>query len=175
MSADWGRVDFWLSDERWVPWDDERSNGRMAAEKLTDHVTGSMWRPPWQPGMTPEASAVEYEKQLERIFNGRRPDLVLLGTGADGHTASLFPGSAALEEQERLYVSNIIPETGEARLTATYPLLWNTSHIFVLATGIGKAEAVRASFAGSTPAGRIAEGNALIEWHLDPEAASLLS
>ncbi len=171
---DWSRVDFWLSDERWVAWDDERSNGNMAMTELVDHVGGKFHRPTFD-GTTPEVSAAAYEESLRSVFEDRRPDLVLLGVGEDGHTASLFPGSRALKERSRCFVSNVIPETGEHRLTATYPLLWSASHLLVLAVGENKAIAVADSFAGVTPAGKIAEGEAVVEWHLDQGAASQLS
>jgi 6-phosphogluconolactonase len=170
----WDRVDAWLSDERWVPPDHERSNGRMAAEALMDHVAARFHRPRWSELMEPEDSAAHYEATIRSLHEGR-PDLVLLGVGADGHTASLFPGSAALSETQRWIVANEIPETGERRLTATYPLLWLARRLLVISTGETKAEATRDSFAGTTPAGRIAEGEAEVEWHVDRAAASLVS
>lgn len=171
----WDNVDVWLSDERWVPHDDERSNGRMAIETLIDHVGSRFERPRWSELMEPGDSAAFYEATLRSIHNGRLPDLVLLGMGGDGHTASLFPGSAALDEERRWYVGNVIPDTGESRLTATYPMLWTARHLMVITSGESKAQALRDSFAGTTPAGRIAEGDAEVEWHVDTTAASLLS
>jgi len=170
----WDRVDAWLSDERWVPPDHERSNGRMAAEALLDHVGASFHRPRWSELMDAADSAAHYEAAIRSIHEDR-PDLILLGVGEDGHTASLFPGSTALDEDQRWIVANRIPETGEERLTATYPLLWHARMLLVIATGESKAEAVRDSFSGGTPAGRLAEGEAEVEWHLDRAAASLLS
>lgn len=171
----WGRVDAWMSDERWVPGDDERSNGRMCAETLMDHVDARFVRPRWSEFMTPADSAAHYEATLRSIHDDRRPDLVLLGMGEDGHTASLFPGSAALEEDARWFVANRIPDTGEPRLTATYPLLWASHRLLVIVVGEQKAPALRDSFDGTTPAGRIGEGKAEVEWHVDRTAASLLS
>lgn len=171
----WDRVDAWMSDERWVPPDDERSNGLMAAETLMDHVPAQFVRPRWSEFMTPADSAAHYEATLRSFHDARFPDLVLLGIGEDGHTASLFPGSAALEEDVRWFVANRIPETSEARLTVTYPLLWSSACLMVIATGEHKALALRDSFEGTTPAGRIGEGKAEVEWHVDRSAASLLS
>ncbi|HEU4894984.1 MAG TPA: 6-phosphogluconolactonase, partial [Acidimicrobiia bacterium] len=108
----WNRVDAWLSDERWVPPDHERSNGRMAAEILMDHVDARFHRPRWSEFMEPADSAAHYEATLRSIHEDRRPDLILLGMGEDAHTASLFPGSRALEEKTRWFVDNSIPETG---------------------------------------------------------------
>ena len=120
-------------------------------------------------------SAAYYEATLRSIHEDGHPDLVLLGMGGDGHTASLFPGTAALEEMSRWYVGNVIPESGEVRLTATYPLLWSARHLMVITAGESKAEALKGSLAGTTPAGRIDEGDAEVEWHVDTAAASLLS
>lgn len=174
-TADWSQVDLWLSDARWVAHDDHRSNGRMARETLVDHIDATFHRPRWSEGITPDESAAEYEKMLRSLHVNRQPDLILLGLGHDGHTASLFPGSTALAERHRWYVANEIPATGEPRLTATYPLLWSADHLLVLATGAGKAEAVRDSFDGISPAGHIDEGDSEVEWHIDQAAASLLS
>jgi 6-phosphogluconolactonase len=171
----WEQVDAWMSDERWVPEDDERSNGRMCAETLMDHVPANFVRPRWSEFMTPADSAAHYEAALRSIHDGRYPDLVLLGMGEDGHTASLFPGSVALEEDARWFVANQIPESGEPRLTVTYPLLWASARLLVIVTGERKAPALRDSFDGTTPAGRIGEGKAEVEWHVDRTAVSLLS
>jgi 6-phosphogluconolactonase len=172
----WHRVDAWLSDERWVPADHERSNGRMAAVTLMDHVDARFHRPRWSEFIEPGDSAAHYEATLRSIHDAKRPDLILLGMGEDAHTASLFPGSAALEEDSRWFVANIIPETGEERLTATYPLLWRARRLLVITAGERKAPALRDAFEGtSTPIGRIGEGDAEVEWHVDRSAVSLLS
>lgn len=172
----WDRVDAWLSDERWVPPDHERSNGRMAAETLMNHVDGRFHRPPWSEFMEPADSAAHYEAKLRSIHDDRRPDLILLGMGEDAHTASLFPGSRALEETDRWFVGNTIPETGESRLTATYPMLWRAQRLMVLTAGEGKAPALRDAFEGvANPIGRIGGGDAEVEWHVDRAASSLLS
>ena len=146
----------------------------MAAEALMDRVPARFFRPRWSEMMEASDSAAHYEATLRSIHEGR-PHLILLGMGADGHTASLFPGSAALEETVRWFVANEIPASGEKRLTATYPLLWSARHLMMITTGEAKAEAVRDSFAGKTPAGRIGEGDAEVEWHVDRAAASLVS
>lgn len=175
MDVDWPKVDVWLSDERWVPWDHERCNGKMASETLLDHVGANFHRPPWGELIEADDSAAHYEAALRSIHPDGSPDLVLLGLGEDGHTASLFPGTEALDETRRWFTANYVPQLDEVRLTATYPLLWRARRVFFLVTGSGKAEAVRDSFAGKTPAGRIGEGDAEVIWHLDAEAASLLS
>jgi 6-phosphogluconolactonase len=172
--VEWDRVDAWLSDERWVPPDHQRSNGRMAAEALLDHVDAVFHRPRWSELLEPEDSAAHYEATLRSIHGSRPPDLVLLGVGEDGHTASLFPGTEALHETGRWFVANHVPTVAEERLTATYGMLWRARLLMVLAVGAGKATAVKASLDGTTPAGRLDDGEAEVEWHLDRESASLL-
>ena len=170
----WEKVNAWLSDERWVPSDHERSNGRMAAESLLDHVGASFHRPRWSEHTNAADSAADYEARLRAIFDDGRPDLVILGMGEDGHTASLFPGTPALDEMTRWYAANPVATLGEDRLTATYPLLWNARLLMVVVVGKAKAHALKASFEGATPAGRLGEGNARVEWYVDREAASLV-
>ncbi len=174
-ASGWERVKAWLSDERWVPPDDERSNGHMAAESLLDHVDASFDRPKWGEHMAAADSAADYEARLRSIFDGRRPDLIMLGMGNDGHTASLFPETPALGETSRWYMANPVTAIGEDRLTATYPLLWSARLLVVVAVGEAKAQALNASIEGSTPAGRLGEGDARVEWYVDKDAASLVS
>ncbi len=173
LGRDWSNVEYWLSDERWVPPDHDRSNGRMAVEQLTGHFTGKLHRPRW--GDDAERSARDYETTLSGIWRDGRPDVVLLGMGDDGHTASLFPGTPALVEQERWFVANYVDSQSEMRLTATYPLLWAARHVIFLVVGEGKAEALRDSMEGRSPAGRVGEGESEVEWHVDKAAASLIS
>jgi 6-phosphogluconolactonase len=175
MSPGWDRVDTWVSDERWVPHDHERSNARMALETLCGPVGATLHRPAWAEDLEPSQSACEFEVVIRSLHADRRPDLIHLGMGDDGHTASLFPGTAALEETERWIVANQVPSQGETRITATYPLLWSARLIIVQVDGAGKAEAVRASLAGETPAGRLGEGEAEVEWHIDRAAATAVS
>jgi 6-phosphogluconolactonase len=170
----WDRVDAWLSDERWVPQDHERSNGRMVTDALLSHVDAVFHRPRWSDLFEPEDSAAYYEATLRSIHGSRRPDLILLGVGEDGHTVSLFPDTNALHETTRWFVANHVPTLGEERLTSTYGLLWRARLLMVLAVGRSKAAAVKASLDGTTPAGRLDEGEAKVEWHLDRDAASLL-
>ncbi len=175
VDLDWGKVAAWVSDERWVPPDHDRSNGRMARETLTDRVDATLHRPNWDGGLEPERSAFEFDRVIRSLHQERRPDLIHLGMGDDGHTASLFPGTAALEERERWIVANHVPEQAETRITATFPLLWAARTILVQVGGEEKAEAVRASMDGETPAGRLRDGEAVVEWHLDEAAASAIS
>ncbi len=175
IDAGWEKVHAWLSDERWVPRDHERSNGRMVSAILSKWIDDRFERPMWSDTLTPEDSAADYEARLRSIHGEGPPDVVLLGMGADGHTASLFPGTAALEEGRRWFVANEVPQLGEARLTATYPMLWSSRLLMVLVVGSDKADALRDSFEGKTPAGRLGDGDAVVEWHVDRDAASLLA
>ncbi len=171
----WEKVDLWVSDERWVPPDHERSNGRMAAEVLAGPAGAWLYRPPWGEGQEPDSAAAEYDATIRNLHQGRRPDVVHLGVGGDGHTASLFPNTTALDEWNRWMVANWVPSQNEFRITATFPLLWSAGLVLVQAEGEGKAAAVRDSFHGLTPAGRLSEGEARVEWHVDRAAASLIS
>jgi 6-phosphogluconolactonase len=126
--------------------------------------------------MEPEQSARSYSRLLRSLHQEKGgPDLVLLGLGSDGHTASLFPGSSALRETHHWYAANTIPETGEVRLTATYPLLSATSLLVFVVVGGAKAAALRDSLDGSTPAGRVHTDRGRVLWHVDEEAASLVT
>ena len=174
-ATDWARVEAWLSDERWVPTDHELCNGLMVASTLLDHVDATFHRPHFGQLIEPADSAARYEATIRSIHDAQRPDLVLLGLGEDGHTASLFPGTAALTEESRWIVANKVPRLDETRITATYPLLWSAKVLMVLAVGDNKAKALRDSMEGKTPAGRLVEGDAEVEWHVDKAAASLVS
>ncbi len=175
IDTGWAKVNAWLSDERWVPQDHPRSNGRMVSDILSERVDARFDRPMWSESLTPEDSAAHYEARLRSIHGAGPPDVVLLGMGADGHTASLFPGTTALHERQRWFVANEVPQLGEARLTATYPLLWRSRLLLVLVVGEDKTSALRDSFEGRTPAGRLGDGDAVVEWYVDRDAASLLA
>jgi 6-phosphogluconolactonase len=174
-ASGWDNVDAWLSDERWVPPDDDRSNGRMAAMTLLDHVGANFIRPRWSEYVEPEDAAAHYEASLRSIHVDRPPDLIMLGMGADAHIASLFPDTAALAERARWYVANRETGSQEDRLTATYPLLWRATLVIVVTLGAEKAGALKASFDGETPAGQLSDAEGAVEWYVDRDAASLLS
>ena len=145
LVPDWGEVELWWGDERCVPPDDERSNFRLARLTLLDRLE----TPPRaihrvQGELEPLESADRYDQELQ----GVTLDLVLLGIGADGHTASLFPHSAALEETTRLAVAVEHPDV--ARVTLTPRPLRAARHVVFLAVGDGKADAVERAF-GAEP------------------------
>jgi 6-phosphogluconolactonase len=138
-------------------------------------VDARLHRPPWGEDLAPSEAAARYDESVRSIHQNRRPDLIHLGMGSDGHTASLFPGTPALEARDSWIVANRVEAMGEDRITATYTLLWSARLLVVQVEGAAKAEAVRDSLAGTTPAGRLAEGDAEVEWHLDEAAAALIS
>jgi 6-phosphogluconolactonase len=132
----------WWADERCVPLDDERSNYRLAREALLNRLAV----PPRAVHrilgeLDPQEAARRYDEELR----GVTLDLVLLGIGADGHTASLFPNHGALEEEERLALAVERPDV--ARVTLTPPPLRAARHIVFLVVGEDKAEAVGRAFA----------------------------
>jgi 6-phosphogluconolactonase len=140
--VDWGRVHVFWGDERCVPPDDPRSNARMAREKLLDHV-------PVPPGQvhpiacagSAKDGARSYESLLRSFFEGgpKSFDLVFLGLGTDGHTASLFPGTLAVLEKDR-WVTEIYGEKeGIYRVTLTAPILNQASVLAFIVSGASKA------------------------------------
>ena len=172
----WDRVDAWLADERWVPVNHEDSNGQMAAETLLDHVNATFHRPRWAPWLQPDESAARYEAVLRSIHPvDHPPDLVLLGLGDDGHTASLFPDTLALTADRRWYVANYVDKLDTWRLTATFPLLNVAREIFFLVAGANKAERMAEVMDGAAyPATVVAQGPSNVTWLLDEAAARLL-
>jgi 6-phosphogluconolactonase len=173
----WERVDAWLADERWVPINHEDSNGQMAAETLLDHVNATFHRPRWAPWLQPDESAARYEAVLRSLHPvDHPPDLVLLGLGDDGHTASLFPDTLALSADRRWYVANYVDKLDTWRLTATLPLLNLAREIFFLVAGANKAERIAEIMDGVPhPATVVAQGPSTVTWLLDEAAARLLS
>ncbi len=128
---------------------------------------------------SPDESAAAVEDALRRISGGApvRPDLLLLGIGPDGHTASLFPGTSGLDERERLFVANRVPQLDTWRITATLPLINASRHVVFLAQGRDKAEALRLALhpvdgGPLLPAALVAPDNGTLTWMLDRHAAS---
>jgi 6-phosphogluconolactonase len=174
-APDWSAVTLWWADERCVPPEDPRSNYRLVRETLLDGLS----RPPSVHRVhgerPPEEAAAAYDEEIR----GVRLDLALLGIGPDGHTASLFPGSAALAETERAAVAAepglepLVP-----RVTLTIPVLSAARLVLFLVVGEEKAEAAARAFGGdpdpATPASlvRSVEGRTVAV--LDAAAASRL-
>jgi 6-phosphogluconolactonase len=177
-NIDWERIGLWLSDERWVPADHPDSNALMARQTLGPDAVNRLLVPAFDLGQ-PNKAAAAYGRELENTFaaTGGVPGTVLLGIGADGHTASLFPGTAALTVEDRLYVANHVSRLGAWRLSATVPLLASARHLVFLATGGDKAEVVAEVLdkAVPYPARLVAERAAEVTWILDANAASGLA
>lgn len=174
LQAPWQLVEWFWGDERCVPPDHAESNYRMARESLLAplHIAPDMAHR-IRGEQDPDAAAAGYDALLRDRLTAGRFDLVLLGVGADGHTASLFPGSAALEERERWAVA---VEAGAAlpvsrRVTLTYPVLDRAGTIFMLASGAGKRDAVGRILAGdrAAPAARVRPAGPLV-WFVDEAA-----
>lgn len=174
---DWTRVTVWLPDERWVPPDHPDSNARMAREAFVAEVGASFAAPNFGLG-DPAVAAAAYAEELQRVFidrgDGPAPDLVLLGMGDDGHTASLFPGTDALDETARPYVATWVADKATWRLTATFPLLATARKIGFLVSGGGKAGMLKQILDGDAPlpAGRVARAASDVTWLLDTAAAA---
>lgn len=129
-----------------MPPDHQDSNYRMAEEALLNHVpvvTSQIHRIHGEDAPTEAAAA--YEQTLRNAFAPAEPhlDLVILGIGDDGHTASLFPGTEAVIEQTRLVTANWVPHLNEHRITTTFPLINAAKHVAILATDDGKSGAVK--------------------------------
>ena len=173
---------FW-GDERWVAPDHRDSNQRMAHSELLDKVPipRQNIRPVVTMGLAPDDAAAAVERQVRSLFDGRPPhaDLILLGLGEDGHTASLFPGTGGLIEQAQLFTANFVPQIGGWRITATFTMLNAARHVIFLVTGAMKAHAARQVLYPSPetivlPASMVRPTDGKLTWLLDREAATLL-
>jgi len=182
--APWSRTFFVFGDERCVPPDHESSNYRMVRETLFEPLEIPDHRVLRMKGEDkPVDAARRYEVRLGDLFLTRpKPgfDLVLLGIGVDGHTASLFPGTAALDETERWVAANEVPQLEAWRLTLTFPALNSAGRVLFLATGEKKARIVAEAFGGVEhpepyPCERVAPPGARREVLVDREAAALLA
>jgi 6-phosphogluconolactonase len=185
---DWGRVHLFWGDERHVPPDDPRSNYGMARESLISRVPIPPANIHAVPAALPDPrdAASRYEAGLRDFFelDARafpRFDLVILGMGADGHTASLFPGGEALEEQHRLAVATPGPGAGigEWRITLTLPVLNRAASVLVLVSGAGKAATLHRALEGPEtepllPVQRLNPDSGSLVWMVDREAAPWL-
>jgi 6-phosphogluconolactonase len=184
----WHRTHLWWGDERAVPADDSRSNA-AAATRLLDSVPVPAAQVHAMEGGAEDlvAAAARYEAQLRAALAPGADglpeiDLVLLGMGADGHTASLFPGSAALEVHDRLACAvTDAPAPFPRRLTLTLPMLAAARRVVVVATGIEKSSAVAAALeptdpaAAAPPVARVRPGAGRLVWLLDEAAAARLT
>ena len=177
---DWGRARVFFVDERSVPPTHERSNYRMAKE----HLLGPLRIPEanvfrMRGEDDPRHAARDYARVLSREFAGDTPrfDSVLLGVGADGHTASLFPGTPAATERRRPAVANFVPAQGEWRITLTLPVLNAARRVVFAAVGEEKRSIVssilrRRRGSSSLPASLVKPKRGSLVWVLDEAAAA---
>lgn len=180
----WAHVHVFWGDERYVPHSDAHSNYRMGRATLLDHVPcpAANVHPMPTHFAAADAAARDYEATLRRYFAGESPrfDLVLLGLGPEGHTASLFPGSPALEERTRWVVAVTAPAEPPLRLTLTLPALTRSARTFFLVTGSDKAQALHHVLAGpadpnTCPAAGLRPADGTVTWWVDRDAAAHLS
>lgn len=179
----WDRVHLFWGDERYVPRDDPHSNYLMLQETLLKNVAvpEKNVHPMPTDFTAPEDAAVAYERMLQNYFSTRWPrfHLILLGLGTDGHTASLFPGSPALEERERWVVVSHGPTEPRLRLSLTLPVLNHAEQIYFLVAGREKAETLRRILSGGPdarnyPAADVHPNSDSVIWWVDEAAASRL-
>ncbi len=184
---DWSRVELFFADERCVPPDDPRSNFRQVETTL---IAGLTKRPRLHRilgELDPEEAARRYEAELRGTFSGPPVfDLISLGLGGDGHTASLFPGSKGLSERRRFAIATDGPATGSAgpavkRVTLTLPVLNAARNIMFLVTGAEKAQILARAMekrargaAGPLPAARVRPSEGRLLWLVDDAAAAKL-
>ena len=181
----WDRIHVFFGDERHVPPDHPESNFRMASESLLDRVpipSGNVHRVLGE--LDAATAAARYEVELRSVFRttpGALPqfDLVLLGVGTDGHTASLFPGSAALGETTALVTANWVEKFKSHRITFTFTLLNKASEVLFLTAGNDKAEMLRNILRGDPsgqtyPAQNVRPHDGGLIWMVDEAAASAL-
>ena len=174
----WSKIEIYFGDERCVPPDHQESNYLMA------HMAMLSKLPIPEPNIhrmrgeiPPEQAAIEYGQLLKNAFGDGGPDMVLLGMGDDGHTASLFPGTTALDESHHRCVANHVEKLNSWRVTMTYPFLNRATEILILISGESKAKRLeevlegprdlkRLPIQGIAPAGKLT-------WLVDAPAASM--
>ncbi len=183
-SIPWASIFFFWGDERCVPADDEESNYRMAEESLLSIVPippGNIFRIPAD-HEDHLLAADEYSQTLRRFFGDEHPkfDLVFLGMGADGHTASLFPQTDALQINDRIAVANHVEKLGAWRITLTAATINLARHILFLVAGADKALTLKTVIEGRPhpdqyPSQLIKPVDGELVWMVDQAAAKLLS
>ena len=178
----WERTHIFWCDERCVPKDDPRNNALSAYQLLLDHVPvpASQIHPIYYEG-SPKQTAGQYELMLHKFFKDREVsfDLMLLGLGNDGHTASLFPGTPVLNERTRWVSEVTVPFQEFSRVTLTIPLLERSLLTLFMVEGEEKAEVLKTVLEGppdpsTYPAQLIAPLNGELIWMVDKAAAKLL-
>lgn len=181
----WKKTFFFFGDERCVPHDSDESNFKMVKQAMfkPDLVRDeNIFATEFQDS-DPEESARLYEEEIQDFFGleeNQFPqfDVVLLGLGDDGHTASLFPGTSALNETNRICVANYVEKFKSKRITLTLPVLDNAANVWFLVSGKGKAKVISEIISGKSeglyPAQLVKPVSAPPKWYLDKDAASML-
>lgn len=183
--VDWSQMQFFWGDERWVPIEDDASNAGEALRGFIEDIELSEEHyHPWPTHLDdPDDAASAYETSLRIVtntFDGTPElDLVLLGMGDDGHTASLFPGTDAVHEQERLAIAHHVPKLDATRLTLTPRLLNNAREVIFLVNGDAKAEMLHKVLDGpidvdAIPSQVIRPTHGRLRWFVDEAAAAQL-
>jgi 6-phosphogluconolactonase len=184
QQIDWSKAHIFFGDERSVPPDDDESNYRMANEALLSHVHLPAENIHRMNGVGDVvANARLYEDELRTFFNDAawpRFDLVLLGMGDDGHTASLFPGTKVLAEQEEWVAGVWVEKLNAYRITLTAPAINHAAHIIFLVTGETKAAPLREILKGEydperLPAQLIKPLDGSLQWFVDKAASAQLN
>ena len=177
----WKNVFVFWSDERYVPISDEDNNSHMASVALLNNVPIPKENIfPVPVNFKPAEAASMYQQMIINLFKSREPrfDLVMLGIGDDGHTASLFPGTEILQEEKALVKEVFVEEKNTYRISFTIPLINNSHNILFLVAGKEKAPVIRKVFSKPLkqllPAELIKPVKGDIHWYLDSGAASLL-
>ena len=183
---DRNRVFLFFGDERHVPPTEPESNYRMVNESLLAKIAipaGNVFRVKAE-NPDAKAAASDYEAQIQKFFELKprdfpRFDLILLGMGPDGHTASLFPGSAALSEQSRLVVANWVAKFNTHRITFTFPVLNHAAEVLFMACGADKADMLHQVLESSNyppfPSQQVRPSDGQLLWMLDEAAAAKLA
>lgn len=177
---DWKRVKIFWSDERFVPHDHPDSNYRMAMEngfKRLPIPSENIFPIPTDPDW--ETDAQNYEETIINNIPSQRFDLMMLGMGDDGHTASLFPKTHGLHPNDRLVIANYVPQKKDWRLTMTYNCINASSNITIYVLGLEKAAMVKTVLTGPYepdlyPVQRVGTPSNKALWILDQDAASKL-
>jgi 6-phosphogluconolactonase len=180
-AVDWSRVVFWFGDERCVPPDDPESNYRMSRETLFDPLGIDAARVHRMRGEDdPTAAAADYDVVLRREL-GERPrlDLIMLGMGPDGHTASLFPGTVAGIAEDKSCVAHYVPKLDRWRITLTPRAINDARNVMIAAGGAEKADALHEVLLGprdtdAYPSQLVHPHDGELRWFVDAAAASRL-
>ncbi len=180
--VNWGAVHFFVSDERCVPLNDKDSNfGNAQREFLSKiGVPAENLHPVKNPDKAPAKAALAYEKEIKEFFqltDGEFPkfDLILLGMGPDGHCASLFPNTKALEEKQRICVENLVEKLQVTRITFSIPTINHARNVMFMVQGPEKSKVLKEVLVGDTvlyPVQHIMPEAGNLQWLLDKKAAS---